>query len=179
MRTVVTDIDMNRPRNGQEYTVYIQQGELAGNMLIPREAVGNNEKAIEAAQAYLDTHEDEIPRLKDLPNITEAGVVTRYLVRKSLNESSGMVFVERDFDEVNTFLAALHEQDKGITTFTDVIKSLEEDFQKFPVIRDSIEYHNPDEYGPGKEPLLCCYTNLTNFFTINKRYVPDGEVRGK
>ncbi len=159
---------MTRPKNGQEYTVYIRQGELIGNMLIPQEAVGDNEKAIEAAQAYLDTHKEEIPQLYDLPNLAEAGVVTKYLVQKSLNESSGMVFVERDSEELSCFIAELHKQDKCITSFADVIRSLEKDFQKFPAIRGSIEYHNPDEYSLDKEPLLCSYTNLTNYFTMNK-----------
>ena len=46
MKTIVTDIDTERPNDGEHYTVYFRQGELAGNMLLPQEAVeaGNHRK---------------------------------------------------------------------------------------------------------------------------------------
>jgi hypothetical protein len=39
----------------------------------------------------------------------------------------------------------LHERDSCINTYDDVMKKLEEDFQKFPAIRDYIEYRSQDE----------------------------------
>ena len=165
MRSIVTDININRPNDGQHYTVFFRQEELAGNMLVPREAIDRqNIKLSKAAQNYLDVHAEDIPDLKTLPRIEDAGTVTRYLVDSSLNSSSSMVFVERNEETVAALVAKLHELDEHIDTFDDVIKNLETDFQKFPILRDSIEYHSPDEYAPGAEPLLQCYTNLTGNF---------------
>ena len=39
MKTIVTDIDTERPNDGEHYTVYFRQGDLAGNMLLPQEAI--------------------------------------------------------------------------------------------------------------------------------------------
>ena len=44
------------------------------------------------------------------------------------------------------------------------MKKLEEDFQKFPAIRDYIEYRSQDEYIPRGEPLLHSYTGLASVF---------------
>ena len=185
MRSIVTDINISRPNDGQYYTVFFRQGGLAGNILVPREAIDKQDnKLLEASQDYLDAHEDEIPDLKDLPNIEAAGTVTRYLVDSSLNSSSSMVFVERHEDAIDALIAELHELDERITNFDDVIKNLEADFQRFPILWDSIEYHSPDEYAPGDEPLLQCYTSLASFFasTIdvarNKLTAMDTEQRG-
>ena len=65
-----------------------------------------------------------------------------------------MVFVERHEEAIAALVAELHALDERIGTFDDVIKNLEADFQKFPTLRDCIEYHSPDEYAPGNEPLL-------------------------
>ncbi len=165
MRSIVTDINISRPNDGQHYTVFFRQEELAGNMLVPREAFDRQDnKLLEAAQDYLDAHADDIPDLKALPHLENAGTVTRYLVDSSLNSSSSMVFVERHEEAANALIAELHKLDEGITDFNDVIKNLEADFQKFPILRDSIEYHSPDEYAPSNEPLLQCYTNLASTF---------------
>ena len=134
-------------------------------MLVPREAIDRQDsKLLEAAQDYLNAHMEDIPDLKTFPNLEDAGTVTRYLVDSSLNNSSSMVFVERHEEAVAALVAELHELDERINTFDDVIKNLEEDFQKFPPLRDCIEYHSPDEYAPGNEPLLQCYTNLASTF---------------
>ena len=69
MKTIVTDIDTERPNDGEHYTVYFRQGDLAGNMLLPQEAVEAGEGYIEAAQAYLDAHAEGVPHLADLPNL--------------------------------------------------------------------------------------------------------------
>ncbi len=165
MRSIVTDININRPNDGQHYTVFFRQEELAGNMLVPRETIDRqNIKLSEAAQNYLDVHAEHIPDLKTMPRLENAGTVTRYLVDSSLNSSSSMVYVERNEDAVSALIAELHERDERIDTFDDVIKNLEADFQKCPILRDSIEYHSPDEYVPGNEPLLQCYTNLASNF---------------
>ena len=58
----------------------------------------------------------------------------------------------------------LHERDSCINTYDDVMKNLEEDFQKFPAIRDYIECSSPDEYIPRGEPLLYSYTGLASVF---------------
>ncbi|WP_256625862.1 MATE family efflux transporter [Selenomonas ruminantium] len=113
-----------------------------------------NKELLKAAQDYLDANADDIPDLKDLPNLEDAGTVTRYLVDSSLNSSSSMVFVERHEDAVEALIVELHELDERITNFDDVIKSLEADFQRFPILLDSIEYHSPEEYAPGDEPLF-------------------------
>lgn len=165
MRSIVTDINISRPNDGHYYTVFFRQGGLAGNILVPKEAIDKQDnKLLKAAQDYLDAHADDIPDLKDLPNLEAAGTVTRYLVDSSLNSSSSMVFVERHEEAVDALIAELHELDERITDFDDVIRNLEADFQKFPILRDSIEYHNPDEYAPGDEPLLQCYTSLASSF---------------
>ena len=165
MRSVVTDINICRPNDGQHYTVFYRQGELSGNTLIPREAIDQQDNQfISAAQEYLDAHAEGIPDLKDLPRLEEAGTVTRYLVDCSLNSSSSMVFVERQEEAVEALVAELHELDGRIGSFNDVMENLKEDFQKFPVLRDSIEYHSPNEYAPSDEPLLQCYTNLASSF---------------
>ena len=165
MRSIVTDMNISRPNDGQHYTVFFRQGELSGNILVPREAIDRQEsKLLEAAQEYLNAHMEDIPDLKTLPNLEDAGTVTRYLVDSSLNNSSSMVFVERHEEAVAALVAELHELDERINTFDDVIKNLEADFQKFPPLRDCIEYHSPDEYAPGNEPLLQCYTNLASTF---------------
>ena len=141
------------------------RGELSGNILVPREAIDRQEsKLLEAAQDYLNAHMEDIPDLKTFPNLEDAGTVTRYLVDSSLNSSSSMVYVERNEDALFALIAELHELDERINTFDDVIKNLEADFQKFPILRDSIEYHSPDEYVSGNEPLLQCYTNLASSF---------------
>lgn len=167
MRTVVTDIDVTRPQGGQYCTVYFRQGKLSGNMLIPREAVENRGgKLLQAAQYYLDYHLREIPSLKDLPSIAEAGPVTRYLVEASLSECDGIMYVDRREDAASILVNELHEIDDSIKSFDDVIASLEEDFKKFPAMRDKIEYHRLDEYAPGGEPLLQCYTGLPSCFAV-------------
>ena len=89
MRTIVTDIDIERPKDGEHYTVYYRQGELAGNMLLPQEAVdipGKN--LLKAAQEYVDANGKEVPRLKELPRLDEAGPITRYLVNSSISHNS-------------------------------------------------------------------------------------------
>ena len=165
MRSIVTNINISRPNDDQHYTVSFRQEELIGNMLVPREVIDRqNIKLPEATQNYLDTHAEDIPDLKKLPRLEDAGTVTRYLVDSSLNSSSSMVFVERHEEAVNALIAELHELDERINTFDDVINNLEEDFQKFPPLRDCIEYHSPNEYAPGNEPLLQCYTNLASTF---------------
>jgi len=177
MRSIVTDVNINRPNDGQYYTVFFRQGELAGNMLVPKEAVNRQDKKLlKAAQEYLDANTDEVPDLKDLPRLEAAGTVTRYLVDSSLNSSSSMVFVERQEETVNALIAELHELDERITDFDDVIRNLETDFQRFPILRDSIEYHSPDEYAPGDEPLLQCYTNLSSSFSITNKEGKGREV---
>ena len=165
MRSIVTDINIRRPNDGQYYTVFFRQEEFVGNILVPQEAIDKqNIKLPEAAQNYLDAHAEEIPDLKSLPRLEDAGTVTRYLVDSSLNSSSSMVFVERNEEAVAALIAELHELNERIDTFDDVIKNLEADFQKFPMLRNSIEYYSPDEYAPGNEPLLQCYTNLAGSF---------------
>ena len=77
MKTIVTDIDTERPNDGEHYTVYFRQGELAGNMLLPQEAIEEGKGFMEAAQTYLDAHEEEVPQLADFPNLAEAGAVTK------------------------------------------------------------------------------------------------------
>ncbi len=163
MRSIVTNINISRSNDGQHYTVFFRQEELIGNMLVPLEVIDRqNIKLPKATQNYLDAHAEDISDLKNLPRLEDAGTVTRYLVDSSLNSSSSMVFVDRNEDAVAALVAELHELDEHITNFDDVIKNLEADFQKFPVLRDSIEYHSLDEYVPGNEPLLQCYTNLTS-----------------
>ena len=165
MRSIVTDVKISRPNDGQHYTVFFRQGKLCGNMLIPREAIDQQDNQfLKAAQEYLDAHVEDIPDPKDLPGLEDVGTVTRYLVDCSLNSSSSMVFVERQEEAVEALVAELHELDGRIGSFNDVMENLEADFQKFPVLRDSIEYHSPDEYAPGDEPLLQCYTNLASSF---------------
>lgn len=175
MRSIVTNINISRPNDGQHYTVFFRQEELIGNMLVPLEVIDRqNIKMPEATQNYLDAHAEDIPDLKKLPRLEDAGTVTRYLVDSSLNSSSSMVFVERHEEAVNALIAELHELDERINTFDDVIKNLEEDFQKFPPLRDCIEYHSPDEYAPGNEPLLQCYTNLASTFASSNGCVGEG-----
>ena len=165
MRSIVTNINISRPNDDQHYTVSFRQEELIGNMLVPREVIDRqNIKLPEATQNYLDAHAEDISDLKNLPRLEDAGTVTRYLVDSSLNSSSSMVFVERNEEAVAALISELHDLDKSIDTFDDVIKNLEADFKKFPILRDSIEYYSPDEYAPGNEPLLQCYTNLAGSF---------------
>lgn len=117
MKTIVTDVDVERSCGGQYFTIYIKQGKLAGNMLLPQEGIADKEKGIiEAAQDYIDKH----------------------------------------------------EADSRIRTVDDVLTYLEADCQKFPALRDSVEYHRPDEYSHGREPLIHCYTSITRLFTNNE-----------
>lgn len=167
MRSIVTDIDLERPSDGEHYTIYFRQGELGGNMLLPQENIEEGQSYMEAAQAYLDAHTEEIPNLADLPNLEEAGVVTKYLVEASQDSNSGMAFIENDGEEIVRLITELHERDRRIHTYDDVMKSLEVDFKKFPVIRDYIEYGSPDEYIPRGEPLLHSYTGLASAFASN------------
>jgi len=67
-----------------------------------------------------------------------------------------MVFIENDSEEIASLIEELHGKDSRIQTCEDVLKSLEADFQKFPVIRDYIEYGSPDEYIPSGEPYWPC-----------------------
>lgn len=164
MRSIVTDINVERPCDGEYYTIYFRQGKLAGNMLMPQEFLETEKSYMEAAQAYLDAHAEEIPNLADLPNLEDAGAVTQYLVEVSQDSDSGMVFIGNDSEEIVSLIAELHERDNRIHTYEDVMKKLEEDFQKFPAIRDYIEYSSPDEYISRGEPLLHCYTGLTSVF---------------
>ena len=164
MKTIVTDIDTERPNDGEHYTVYFRQGELAGNMLLPQEAVEAGKGYIKAAQAYLDAHAEGVPHLADLPNLKEAGAVVNYLVKESQDSSSGMVFIENDGEEIASLIEELHVRDSQIQTYNDVVNSLEADFQKFPAIRDYIEYGSPDDYIPSGEPLLYSYTGLASAF---------------
>ena len=159
MKTVVTDVDVERSCGGQYFTIYIKQGKLAGNMLLPQEVIVDKEKGIiEAAQDYIDKHEEDVPILAKLLDITAVGTVTRYLVDRSLASKSGMVFVENDSEEIESLVADLHKADSSIRTFDDC--------QKFPSLRDSVEYHRPDEYSPGGEPLIHCYTSIAGLFSI-------------
>ena len=87
-----------------------------------------------------------------------------------------MVFVERHEKAVDALIAELRELDERITNFEDVIENLEADFQRFPILRDSIEYHSPDEYAPGDEPLLQCYTSLSSIFSITNKEGKGREV---
>jgi len=167
MKTIVTDIDTERPNDGEHYTVYFRQGELAGNMLLPQEAVEAGKGYIKAAQAYLDAHAEGVPHLADLPNLEEAGAVVNYLVKESQDSSSGMVFIENDGEEIASLIEELHVRDSQIQTYNDVVNSLEADFQKFPAIRDYIEYGSPDEYIPSGEPLIHSYTGLASAFASN------------
>lgn len=168
MRTIVTDVDVERSCGGHYFTIYIKQGMLAGNMLLPQEVIVDKEKGIiEAAQDYIGKHEEDVPILAELLDITAVGTVTRYLVDRSLASKSGMVFVENDSEEIKSLVADLHEADRSIRTFDDVLTCLEADCQKFPVLRDSVEYHRPDEYSPDGEPLIHCYTSISGLF-INK-----------
>lgn len=164
MKTIVTDIDIERPSDGEHYTVYFRQGELNGNMLLPLDMVEEGKDYIKEAQAYVDAHTEEIPYLADLPNLNEVGIVTKYLVEESQDSSSGMVFIENNSEEIASLIEVLHEKDSQIQIYNDVVKSLEADIQKFPSIRDYIEYGSPDEYIPSGEPLLYCYTGLASAF---------------
>ena len=164
MKTIVTDIDTERPNDGEHYTVYFRQGEMAGNMLLPQEAIEKGKGFMEAAQAYLDAHAEEVSQLVDFPNLAEAGAVTKYLVEESQDSCSGMVFIENDSEEISSLIEELRERDSSIQTYDDVMKSLEADFQKFPAIRDYIEYGSPDDYIPSGEPLLYSYTGLASAF---------------
>ena len=74
MRSIVTDIE--RPSDGKYYTIYFRQGKLVGNMLMPQESLETGKSYMEAAQAYLDAHAEEIPNLADLSNLEDAGAVT-------------------------------------------------------------------------------------------------------
>ncbi|TYZ20484.1 hypothetical protein [Selenomonas ruminis] len=168
MRTIVTDVDVERSCGGQYFTIYIKQGKLAGNMLLLQEAIADKGKKInEAAQDYIDKHEEDIPILAELLDIKAVGTVTRYLVDRSLASKSGMVFVENDSEEIEILVAELHETDSSICTFDDVLTSLEADCHNIPALRDSVEYHRPDEYSPDGEPLIHCYTSISGLF-INK-----------
>lgn len=130
MRSIVTNININRPNDGQHYTVFFRQEELIGNMLVPREVIDRqNIKLPKATQNYLDDHAEDISVLKNLPRLEDAGTVTRYLVDSSLNSSSSMVFLDRNEDAVAAIVAELHELDEHITNFDDVIKNLEADFE--------------------------------------------------
>ena len=164
MRSIVTDIDVERPCDGEYYTIYFRQGKLVGNMLMPQESLETGKSYMEAAQAYLDAHAEEIPNLADLPNLEDAGAVTQYLVEVSQDSDSGMVFIGNDSEELVSLITELHERDTRIHTYDDVMKNLKEDFQKFPAIRDYIEYSSPDEYIPSGEPLLHSYTGLASAF---------------
>ena len=164
MRSIVTAIDLERPSDGEQYTVYFRQGELAGNMLLPQEVVEEGKNYMEAAQAYLDEHLEEVPNLECLPNLAEAGAVTQSLVETSQDNKSGMVFIGHDSEEIVSLITELHERDRRIQNYDDVMKNLKEDFQKFPAIRDYIEYSSPDEYIPRGEPLLHSYTGLASAF---------------
>ncbi len=165
MRSIVTDIDTERPSDGEHYTIYFRQGELLGNMLLPQEAVETGQGYMEAAQAYLDAHVEENPHLADLPNLAEVGVVTKYLVEASLGSNSGMVFIGNDSEEIESFVTELHKSDNNIHTFADVLKSLEADCQRFPALQDCIEFRSPDEYRPGGEPLIHSYTIISGLFS--------------
>ena len=168
MKTIVTDVDVERSCGGQYFTIYIKQGKLAGNMLLPQEVIVDKGKGIiEAAQDYIDKHEEDVPILAELLDITAAGTVTRYLVDRSLASKSGMVFVENDSEEIESLVADLHEADRSIRTFEDVLTCLEADCQKFPALRDSVDYHRLDEYSPGGEPLIHCYTSIAALFSNN------------
>ena len=90
--------------------------------------------------------------------------MTKYLVEGSQDSCSGMVFIENDSEEISSLIEELRERDSSIQTYDDVMKSLEADFQKFPAIRDYIEYGSPDGYIPGGEPLLYSYTGLASAF---------------
>jgi hypothetical protein len=167
MKTVVTDADVERSCGGQYFTIYIKQGKLAGNMLLPQEIIVDKGKGIiEAAQDYIDKHEEDVPILAELLDITAVGTVTRYLVDRSLASKSGMVFVENDSEEIESLVTNLHEVDSSIRTFDDVLTSLEADCQKFSALRDSVEYHRPDEYSYGGEPLINCYTSIVRLFFV-------------
>ena len=169
MKTIVTDVDVERSCSGQYFTIYIKQGKLAGNMLLPQEGIADKEKGIiEAAQDYIDKHEEDMPILAELLDIKAVGTVTRYLVDRSLASKSGMVFVENESEEIEILVADLHEADSRIRTVDDVLTYLEADCQKFPALRDSVEYHRPDEYSHGREPLIHCYTSITRLFTNNE-----------
>lgn len=181
MRSIVTDIDTERPCDGEHYTIYFRQGELLGNMLLPQEAIEEGQSYMEAAQVYLDAHAEEVPNLADLPNLADAGAVTQYLVEASRDSNSGMVFIENDSEEIVRLITELHERDSRIKTYDDVKKSLDEDFQRFPVIQNYIEYGSLDEYIPRGEPLLHSYTGLASAFASNvvvvKEKVDVKEVR--
>lgn len=164
MRSIVTDINVERPCDGEYYTIYFRQGKLAGNMLMPQESLETGKSYMEVAQAYLDAHAEEIPNLADLPNLEDAGAVTQYLVEVSQDSDSGMVFIGNDSEEIVSLITELHDRDNRIHTYEDVMKKLEEDFQKFPAIRDYIEYRSPDEYISRGEALLHCYTGLASVF---------------
>lgn len=166
MKTVVTDIDVERSCDGQYFTIYIRQDKLAGNMLLPQDIIAEKEKnLIEAAQEYIDTHEEEVPMLAELLNIEAVGTVTQYLVGRSLKSKSGMIFVEHNSEEIERLVAELHEADRNILTFDDVFTSLETDCQKFPALRDCVEFHRPDEYPLGGEPLIHSYTIIAELFS--------------
>lgn len=179
MKTIATDIDTERPNDGEHYTVYFRQGELAGNMLLPQEAIEKGKGIMEAAQAYLDAHAEEVPQLVDFPNLAEAGAVTKYLVEESQDSCSGMVFIENDSEEISSLIEELRERDSSIQTYDDVMKSLEADFQKFPAIRDYIEYSSPDDYIPSGEPLLYSYTGLASAFASTVAMTRERETYGK
>ena len=165
MRSIVTDIDIERPSDGEHYTIYFQQGELVGNMLLPQENIEEGQSYMEAAQAYLDAHTDELPILAELPDIATVGVVTRYLVERSLKSKTGMVFVENNSEEIESLVAELHKADNRIQSFTDVLTSIAEDCKKVPVLCDCIEVHSSDEYIPGGEPVIHSYTIITGIFS--------------
>lgn len=147
-----------------------------GNILLPQKDVEEGRSYMEAAQAYLDAHAEEVPDLEALPNLTEAGAVIKYFVEKSKNSSSGMVFVENDSEEIASLIIELHEQDNRIHIYDDIIKNLEEDLEKFPAIRDYIEYCSSYEYILRGEPLIHSYTGLTSIFAsiVSDKYsMPD------
>ena len=72
--------------------------------------------------------------------------------------------IGNDSEEIVSLITELHERDNRINTYDDVMKKLEENFQKFPAIRDYIEYRSQDEYIPRGEPLLHSYTGLASVF---------------
>ena len=45
-----------------------------------------------------------------------------------------------------------------------MIKNLEADSKKFPILPENIEYHSPDKYAPSNEPPLQCHANLASSF---------------
>ncbi len=91
---------------------------------------------MEDTQTYNDAHAEGFT-IDDLPNLVEAGVVTKYIVEASQDSNLGMDFIGNVGEEIVSLITKLHVRDSCIQTYDDIAKSLEADLLKCPAIHTS------------------------------------------